>query len=105
RLKLMRDPAYDRSDIVWDCACINSIHFCKHLTVGIALDIVDRDRKVAQTSECFARHWTYDHITSDHELINVYLSDILQDCLKSGKVAVNVVECSNTHDRPFWRRQ
>jgi hypothetical protein len=73
----------------------------QHLTVGIALDKMDWNSEVEQTSECLTRHWTCNHIAADYELVYICLSNIVEYGLKSWKVAVNIIDCSNTHNRPF----
>src|SRR5438128_2347262 len=87
------------------CADAESRHMRKHLSVGIALDKMDWNSQIAQTREGFARHWTGDHITADHQQLDVCLRNLVEDGLKRGKIAVNIIDCSNMHNKSFERRQ
>src|SRR3989442_9926737 len=110
-MKLLRHPAHDLSKLFWDGACIRACHLCKHLTVAIALDKLYWNIQVQQTRECFTWHRAQNHIAPDHYMVYLCLTNILEYSLKCGEVAINIIDCSDPHNRPFlcwlslkWRR-
>ena len=99
-MKLLCIPAHDLSKLFWDGACLRASHPFKHLTVAIALDKLDWNTELQQACKCLTWHRARKHIASDHYMFYPCLTNIMQDSLKCGEVAVNIIDCSDPHNRP-----
>ena len=99
-MKLLRHPAHDLSKLFRDGACFRASHPCKHLTVAIALDELDWNVEVQQTRDCFPWHRARKHIAPDYYMVYFCLTNILEYSLKCGEVRMNIIDCSDPHNRP-----
>src|ERR1700730_883345 len=95
--QLPRRPAYGFSKLFRDPADLHPRHLCKHVHLAVALDELNWNIETQQTIDCFQRHRTGHHIAADHDLIYVGLTNILEDSLERGKIAVNIVDRSDAH--------
>ena len=56
-----------------------------------------RDVESQQPRERLARHWTWQQIAADHNLIDARRTRVSQDRFEGRKISVNVVKGGNTH--------
>src|SRR5437660_11702418 len=98
-MKLLCIPAHGLSKLFRDGACFRAFHPCKHLTVAVALDELHWNVEVQQTRDCFTWHRSGKHIAADHQMICFCLTNILEDSLKCGEVRMNIIDCSDPHNR------
>src|SRR6267378_8483501 len=100
-MKLLRVPTNDLSKLFWDLARLRARHLCTHHTIAVALNELRGNVEVAQTRECFTRHRAGEYIAPDYDVVYFCLANILEYSLESGEVCVNIVDCSDPHDRSF----
>ena len=81
-------------------AFIRGGHLGQHRQLAIAVDEMHGEVEVEQLPERLAGHRARHHIASDHDLIDVGVTKFLEDRLQGGEVGVNIIECSDSHDRP-----
>src|SRR4051812_39829784 len=98
-MKLLRHPAHGLSELLRDVARLRASHLRKHNTIAVALNELHWKVQVQQTRDRFIRHRAGKHIASDHYLIYFRLTNILEYSLKRGKVRMNIVNCSDPHNR------
>jgi len=72
---------------------------CKHLSIAIPLDELNRDVEVEQTRERFPRHRTQNNIASNDDMGYSFLANLMEDSLECGKIAMEVIEDGDTHNR------
>src|SRR5256885_705733 len=98
-MKLPRHPAHGLSKLRWDIARLRASHLCEHHSIAIALDELHRNIEVQQTGDCFIWHRPGKHIAPNHYLIYFCLTNVLQHSLKCWKIRMNVIDCTDRHDR------
>src|SRR3984893_16444080 len=91
-------PTHDFSKLFRDPADLHSCQLCKHVHLAVALDELNWNIQAQQTVNCFPRHRTRNHIAADDRLIYACLSNILEDSLERGEIAVNIIDRSNAHE-------
>ena len=98
-MELLRHPAHNLSKLLWDLARLRASHLCKHHTIAVALDELHGNVEIPQTRDRFIWHRAGKHIAPDHYLIYFCLTNILEYSLECGEVRVNIVNCSDPHNR------
>src|SRR5258708_6901037 len=56
-----------------------------------------------QIRECFTWHRTRKHIAPDHYIVYFCLANLLEHGLQGGEVTVNIVDCSDSHERDTFQ--
>src|SRR5207237_3794205 len=97
RKKLLRRPVQDLSNLYRQVARIHASHLCEHLTVAVALDELHGNVEVQQARQRFTRQRARKHVAPDYDMIYSGLTNLLQHCLERGEIAMNVIECSDSH--------
>ena len=99
--KLLSIPADGLPKLFRHAACFDASHHRKHLAVAVALDELDWNIEVQQARECFTWHRSRKHVAPDHHMVYICLTNILEYSLECREVSVNVIERSDSHNRPF----
>ena len=97
RKKLLRRSVQDLSNLYREGARIHASHPCEHLAVAVALDELHENVEVQQARQRFTRQRARKHIAPDHDMVRSCLPNLLQHCLERGEIAMNVMECSDSH--------
>lgn len=99
-MKLLRHPTHGRSRLLWNRRS-HTRPLCKHRSIAIAVDELDWNIEVQQTREALTRHRARNHVAPDDYLVYFCSANILKHSLECGEVAMNIIDCSDTHEGPF----
>jgi hypothetical protein len=101
RLQLACRPSHRLSPLFRSSAVpirLYPSHLRKHLAVAVPVKELPRNIEAQQTRDCFDRHGTWKHIATDNYKIHFFFMYILEHRLKRGKVSMNIIDCSDSHE-------
>src|ERR1700687_2987021 len=99
-MKLLGRPADDLPELFWNLADVLACHLCEHDSVAIAVDELNWNIQIEQARQRLTRHRARKDIASDHDMVYLRSTNILEDGLQCGEVSMNVIERSDPHNRP-----
>jgi hypothetical protein len=97
-MELVCAPAHSFASLLGHLAWVPACQLSKRRNLAIALDELDRNIEVQQTSECLAGHWAGKQITPDHDLVYLFLTNGVEYSLQCREISVNIVDGSDPHD-------
>src|SRR5262249_34872291 len=100
RMKLFRRPADDPTKLFWDRVGLRARHLGQHRRLAIALDELDGNLEIPQTSECLPWQRARNHIASNHYVVYFRSTNMLQHGFQCRQVPVNIINGRNAHGRP-----
>jgi hypothetical protein len=83
---------------VGHCVFIRGGEQSQNRQFAVAVNEVRAPIEREQPLERFPRHGPGQHIPTDDDLVDVGVPNLLEDGVEGGKVAVDVKECSYSHD-------
>ncbi len=98
-IELLRYPAKGVSSLFRNGDSFRACHLRNDLAVAVAFDKLYWNIEVQQTRECLTRHWAQNYIAPNDYMVYVRLANVSEYSLERGQVSMNIIECSNPHDR------
>jgi hypothetical protein len=98
-MKLLSRPEYDRSILLRDGGWLSARHLFEYRDLAVSIDKLHGNAEVQQTRERFTRQWPRNHIASNYNEAHFSLTNLLKYNLQRRKIAVNIVDCCDPHDR------
>lgn len=96
-MKLLRRPANDWSMLFRDGGWFPARHLFEHGNLAVAKDKLCGNAQIEQAGESFTWHRARKHIASDHHMVYVCLTNILEYSLKRWEIRMNIVDRSDSH--------
>src|ERR1700733_8529238 len=98
-MELPSRPAYDRSILLRDGGGLSARHLFEYRDLAVAVDKLHGNADVQQTRERFTRQRPRNHIAPNYNEAHFSLTNLLNYSLQRRKIAVNIVDCCDPHDR------
>lgn len=100
RTKLIRCPANDGPILLRNRSGLPARHLFEYGNLTVATDEMSWNTQVQQKAIVSRGIGPGSTSPPDHNLIDSSLADLLKRGFQCGKIPVNVIDCSNSHDRP-----